>query len=192
MTSLLFLLLVFVFLFFCFRVDDRPSGRVDMDFGDFAVVAQDFDFPDRLAVFLFELSFYDGSWDLFYGGFDRLLGRDLRVFHEIGDVAFLVVTPGDRTRTDNQANGQQAYQCLCAHGSSFRSECVTASSWSREASAWRHPDADCPAWCHADSPCRCRGCLCRPLCVAASSSRVRPSLWRAVLASITRARHAAS
>ena len=103
MTSLLFLLLVFVLVFLRFRVDDRPSGRVDMDFGDFAVGAQDLDFPDRLAVFLFELSFYDGSWDLFHGGFDRLLGRDLRVFHEIGDVAFLVVAPGDRARADDQA-----------------------------------------------------------------------------------------
>ena len=127
-----------------------------MDFGDFAVGAQDLDFPDRLAVFLFELGFYDGSRDLFHGGFDRLLGRDLRVFHEIGDVAFLVVAPGDRARADNAGRWPVDLSMLVLRMvPPFDRECVTGSSCLREASAWRHPDADCPAWYRADSPCRC-------------------------------------
>src|SRR6476646_701217 len=179
MPSLLFLFLVFVLVFLRFRVDDCPVGRVDMDLGDVAVSTQDLHFPHGLTVFLFEFGFYDSSRDLSHGGFDRLFGRDLRIFHEIGDVAFLVVAPGGRARADDQTHAQQDYQCLCAHGFSFQSECVTGSSCSREASALRRPDADCPAWCRADSPCRCLG-LCRPLYAAASSSRVRPFPWRAV------------
>ena len=89
-----FLAFFFLLVLLRFRIDHGAGGGVDVDFRDIPIRAENLDFPDGLAMFLFELRLDDRPWHFLGRGLDGLIDRDLGVLDEVRNLRFLVVRPG--------------------------------------------------------------------------------------------------
>ena len=91
--TVIFLALLLVLL--RFRVDHGVSGCVDMDLHDIPVGAEDLDFSDGLAIFLFQFRFDHHPRHFLGRSLNGLIDRDRGVLDEVRDLIVCIVGPGD-------------------------------------------------------------------------------------------------
>ena len=75
-----------------------------MDFRDILVGAEDFNFLNCLAMFLFEFRFDHHPRHFLGRSLDSLTDRDRGVLDEVRDFAFLIVGPGDGARCEQESD----------------------------------------------------------------------------------------
>ena len=96
---------MFFALFLRFGINDIAGSRVDVHFRHLPVTSDDFDFPDRLAVSLFQFGFDHRSLHLLRGGFDGLVNGDLCFLYHVGGFAFtlpFIIAPRRPTRQETE------------------------------------------------------------------------------------------